>query len=410
MAIMKAKAVVVFIVQILFLSHKFINVHCKSQGETSSEDNINILIFGGNGFIGASTVEKLLARGRYTITLVNRGNWYWDSNTRVQPFVNVVKCDRMQNLQKCSDLHYLVWENEDKYKHIDVVIDFSAYHPFQIKDTLEMLKGRIGRYIYISSDSVYEVCVKEHSEPTKETDAIRPASQEVRDEYIKKDDYGNRKLACEEELVSQRNNGGIPFVALRLPDVMGPRDNTFRWWIYQLWLKLEQYLERKMSIPSYLVNKPNSLVYVEDVADVIIEFIESDLSSTYDQTYNLGFEETPTLMEILTDMKTVLNLTGPNIEIDHAPDALHLYPSVTRGPVDISKIKATLNWSPTPWKTAVSETIKFYEQAISDLQFELQRKEIIRTLQTYFTKKPENVIVGLKDVYGITFPQPKEEL
>jgi nucleoside-diphosphate-sugar epimerase len=49
-----------------------------------------ILIFGGNGFIGAETVELLLNKyeDKYEFILVNRGNWDdWDAETRIKKFI-----------------------------------------------------------------------------------------------------------------------------------------------------------------------------------------------------------------------------------------------------------------------------------------------------------------------------------
>ncbi len=42
------------------------------------------------------------------------------------------------------------------------------------------------------------------------------------------DQYGDAKLAGEEALQGQREDGGFPWVALRFSDVVGPRDTTHR--------------------------------------------------------------------------------------------------------------------------------------------------------------------------------------
>ena len=39
----------------------------------------------------------------------------------------------------------------------DVVLDFSGYEPKWIHDNCQVLKDKVGVYIYISTDSVYEV-------------------------------------------------------------------------------------------------------------------------------------------------------------------------------------------------------------------------------------------------------------
>ena len=45
-----------------------------------------------------------------------------------------------------------------------------------------------------------------------------------------------------------------------------------------------------------------SLVYVNDVADVIMKLLDPK-PQVLDQAFNLAFKETPTLLEFLTDMK-----------------------------------------------------------------------------------------------------------
>ena len=42
-------------------------------------------------------------------------------------------------------------------ERFDVVLDFSGYEPKWIHDNCQVLRGKVGVYIYISTDSVYEV-------------------------------------------------------------------------------------------------------------------------------------------------------------------------------------------------------------------------------------------------------------
>ncbi|CAG5124261.1 unnamed protein product [Candidula unifasciata] len=365
-----------------------------------------ILVYGGNGFIGSSTVEKLITAG-HKVTLVNRGNWYWDSGFTVRPFVSQIKCDRMQAVNKCTELfNYVSATNK-----IDAVIDFSAYHPQSVIETLDLLDGKVKLYIYISTDSVYEVCLKNHSGPTLETDAVRPDSQEQREDFEAQESYGHRKLMCEEVLTSyQLEKNGPPYVFLRLPDVVGPRDNTYRWWIYQMWMKLRPYLEKDIVVTAALANKPMSLVYVSDVADVIFDLVENPNPEALNQAFNLALKETPTLMELLENIRDQLNLTNIRISTSRQPDTIQLFPSVSRGPVNISKAKTILHWNPTKWETVLKDTVEFYEKAIGIPYFGRERNDIIRTMQTYFTTKPYNVIRGLRDIYGLAYPEPRDEL
>ena len=112
-----------------------------------------------------------------------------------------------------------------------MVLDFSGYEPKWVHDNCQVLKGKVGVYIYISTDSVYEVSIdKPTKRPSLETDAVRPKDENEVGLLKKKDPYGHYKLSCEEALAHyQQHKQGFPWVSLRLADVIGPRDTTNRW-------------------------------------------------------------------------------------------------------------------------------------------------------------------------------------
>lgn len=362
----------------------------------------NILVFGGNGFMGAETVERILSQNdNYKVTLINRGNWYWDSDTRIKPFVHNIICDRTQLLSVCVSLQSILSDGV----YFDFVVDFSAYHPFQITNVLEIFQGMIGRYIYVSSDSVYEVCEKSHDGYALETDAVRPVDETVRRELNAKDEYGNEKLGGEEVLI----NEDVPYLILRLPDVIGPRDNTLRWWTYQLWLKLSTHLTRQITIPIRLFSKPISFVYVNDVAD-LIERSLTFKDEVFNQAYNLAFSETWTLYQVLSKIGRSLEKEDINILLDERRDYFYLFPSVTMGPINIEKAKKYLDWKPTPFEIAAEETIRFYEDAMTNKTFTKNANQVIENIKRYFTEDPNEVDRGLATEYGIGSYQNREDL
>ena len=87
-----------------------------------------ILVLGGDGMLGSETVARLKLRG-HDITVLHRGNWYWDSSTRIKPWVNFVRCDR-DSFNEC--VVQLVDITKEKGL-FDAVIDFSGYKPGQVK-------------------------------------------------------------------------------------------------------------------------------------------------------------------------------------------------------------------------------------------------------------------------------------
>ncbi|EDO45925.1 predicted protein [Nematostella vectensis] len=178
------------------------------------------LVLGGNGLMGSELVSLLNIQPATDITIVNRGNWYWDSYHRIKPFVTHVKCDRFI-IHDCTQLKKVA---ESKF-FFDVVFDFSSYQAKQLRDFLDLMRHRIGRYVYISSDSVYEVSQLPpnfNGEPSREEDAVRPASRTRQEELRLVDGYGHNKLECEEVLEDEHALTKLPYISLRIPDVIDP--------------------------------------------------------------------------------------------------------------------------------------------------------------------------------------------
>ncbi|OWF36591.1 hypothetical protein KP79_PYT03083 [Mizuhopecten yessoensis] len=382
-----------------------------------------IFVLGGNGLLGSAFMERVIEK-RDNLVVVNRGNWYWDTSELILPFVTPIQCNRRNSLGKCPDLAFLL-SGEGKDIVFDAVVDFSSFAGENVADILDVLNERIKRYIFISSDSTYEVCMKNHTKPTVESDSVRPVPETERIIYSKKDTYGHRKLEGEEVLEAQKD-GGVPFVAMRLPDVIGPRDNIYRWWMYQLWIKLSDYLDRPVSVPAELTDRPLSFVYSYDVADMIVKLLDADLD-VFNQAYNFAFEENPTLTELLKAMAVLLD--RPDIQIDvnknadmtylwpSAPSqqqydvpelsaldenwssSIYMFPSVSLGAIDTSKAKLVLGWKPTLFQEAVRKSIMFFEEAMIVDKFEEERSEIKRALLLHFSKDHARTLAGLDIVY-----------
>ena len=165
----------------------------------------------------------------------------------------------------------------------DAVVDFSAYNGRATREATTLLRHKADLYVHISTDSVYDVCDPDRRSAgaVQEQDAVRPDDKGFRDLLSTHHDYGHGKLEAEEELVIQRYNHtdglpGIPYVILRLPDVLGARDTTYRFWLYQLWLRLAPLLPaRPVTIPTFLLEQKNSFVYVDDVAKVVADAVET---------------------------------------------------------------------------------------------------------------------------------------
>ena len=105
------------------------------QSQTAS---LRILVLGGTGFIGPHMVRYALQRG-HTVTIFNRGR----TNTHLFPSVERLIGDREDNLES---LKGRTW---------DAAIDNSARVPWWVRDTAQLLKGSVDRYLFTSTRSTY---------------------------------------------------------------------------------------------------------------------------------------------------------------------------------------------------------------------------------------------------------------
>jgi len=325
------------------------------------EGQLHVLILGGSGFIGGELTQALLDRGD-VVMLLNRGNWRWDSDTEVRPHVEHIRCDR-DALQHCAALRAVEW--------VDVVVDLSGMNGPHVRSALSILSGRVGRWIFISSDSVYEVCPPiAGKNSTTEDMAARPTSVAEAALLARRDAYGNAKLEAEEALAAQ---AAVPWVTLRMADVIGQRDNTFRLWVYLLWISAHEKMRIPVHLPSMLTRRPLAFVEVGDVVGAIVKTATAPLSSL-NTAYNIA-SVTATLEQLINHLAMCMDV--PLLILNHTltPQTVVLYPSVTRAPIDSTKFRDALHWRPAPWN--LQRTVNFYRSARWNPKF---RREFITAL------------------------------
>lgn len=237
-------------------------------------------------------------------------------------------------------------------------MDFSSYHPDTLESLLNTIKDKFGFYVYISTDSVYEVSAPKHYKNiSTEVDAVRPANLTLREELNAKDSYGDQKLACEELLINSSNSLGFKYIIFRLPDVIGPRDNSDRLWKYIFYILAHKQLKIPIHIPFWLESKPLSFVYNVDVSNLIADILIQSEDQVMNAAYNLAFDEKISLKQFITLLGNNLNSTSLNIKIG---GDIYFLPSVTRGPISTHFAKDKLGWTPTPLYKALNESTLFY--------------------------------------------------
>src|SRR5438034_10587652 len=100
---------------------------------------LKILILGGTGFTGPFQVKYALSRG-HAVTVFNRG--------RTHPGELPKEAEQLLG-DRNGQLEAL------KGKQWDVCIDNPTTLPAWVRDAAQILKGKVGRYVFISTISVY---------------------------------------------------------------------------------------------------------------------------------------------------------------------------------------------------------------------------------------------------------------
>ena len=107
-----------------------------AQGTASK--SLSILVLGGTGFIGPHEINYAQARG-HKVTMFNRGK----TAPGMFPDVEALIGDRDDQLDSL------------KGRDWDAVIDNSGFYPRHARLSAELLKGHVGKYMFVSSISAY---------------------------------------------------------------------------------------------------------------------------------------------------------------------------------------------------------------------------------------------------------------
>ena len=169
------------------------------------------LVLGGTRFLGRALVDALLEQG-HEPTLFNRGR----SGTELFPEVEKLRGDRRSDL---SALDRGEW---------DVVLDVAAYLPREVRLSVDTLRDRVGRYVFVSSISVYaDLSVP----PVEGAAVLELAPEDEEDEGP--ETYGGRKAAGER--IVEEAFGARAFV-VRPGLIVGPHDPTgrFTYWPHRV--------------------------------------------------------------------------------------------------------------------------------------------------------------------------------
>jgi 2'-hydroxyisoflavone reductase len=206
---------------------------------------MRLLLLGGSTFLGPAIIDAAHAGG-HDVTTFTRG-------TTPIPRLGVTSLvgDRDGDLRALESGSW------------DAVIDTSGYDPRLVQASAELLAPRVGRYVFVSTISVYAP----DGEPLDEDASL------VRDQP---DGYGGAKVLCEDAVAGvYRERCAIARPGL----IVGPGDPTgrFTYWAHRI--------ARGGEVVAFdRPDRPLQVVDVRDLAAWLVRACEQDLAGTFNVT------------------------------------------------------------------------------------------------------------------------------
>jgi 2'-hydroxyisoflavone reductase len=216
---------------------------------------MRILIIGGTRFLGRHLVEAALACG-HEVTLFNRGK----SNPNLFSQLETILGDREKDMDK---LKGRTW---------DAVIDVAGYFPRLVRLSAEALEPYVGRYVFISTISVYA------DFKTAGMDESYPVGK-LEDETVEEitgETYGPLKALCEN--VVQAIYGERALI-IRPGLIVGPHDPTdrFTYWPVRVARGGDVLAPQSPKAGTQIID-------VRDLAEFTLKLIEENASGIYNVT------------------------------------------------------------------------------------------------------------------------------
>jgi 2'-hydroxyisoflavone reductase len=250
---------------------------------------MKLLVLGGTKFLGRHAVYAGLAAG-HDVTIFTRGQ----TNPELFPSVEHLLGDREGNLDALAGRKW------------DGVIDTSGYVPRIVRQSAELLRDAVGRYVFVSSISVYD----DFREPVDESSRVAqledPATEEIMEAY------GALKAACEnvvEEVYGERS------ARVRAGLIVGPYDPTDRF----------TYWPRRIALGGDVLgpgssDAPVQFIDARDLARWLVTLALSGPGGTFNAT---GPAERLTFAPLLDRARDVLGSDANVIWVDdqHVLDA-----------------------------------------------------------------------------------------
>ena len=301
-----------------------------------------ILVTGGAGFIGSHLVDRLVQEGHQVSVIdnlstgkrknVNKQAQFYKMDIQSRTIEKVFKKERP------IVLVHLAAQMNVRVSTEDPAFDAAV----NILGTLQLLdhavRHGVRKVIFASSGGA--VYGEHDTLPSKESHQTDPLSP-----------YGISKLAGEKYLAYYSFVSGLRYVALRLGNVYGPRQEP-EGEAGVIAVFSRQMLNGNQPVINGTGMQTRDFVYVDDVVESIMITIAQDVQGVY----NVGTGEETSVNDCYKILK---DLTGSECKEVHGPAKKG---EQHRSVLDVSKIREELEWDPqVSFYDGLTRTVEFFK-------------------------------------------------
>lgn len=230
---------------------------------------MRLLVLGGTHFLGRHVVDAALARD-HAVTVFTRGRRLLPWSQRVTALVG----DRdPRNAPGLAALETGAW---------DSVVDTSGYVPRVVRASAELLASRVGRYLFVSSISVFAKVDRAGLDEGAQLATLdNPQTEEIAK------NYGALKAACEVEVAKVF---GARATQVRPGLIVGPFDGTDRFGYWPARFIHPQLLGERGAhavVPAPR-DRPMQLIDARDLASWMVDLVELEVGGIFNATSPAG--------------------------------------------------------------------------------------------------------------------------